>query len=604
MTHGHGHGDEPLTPVEDHLAEILGTITPLTPTELSLGDVHGLVLAEDVSTAGPLPSFDNSGMDGYAVRVADVAGATEENPVTLPVTGEVAAGDTGAYALQPGTAIKIMTGAMLPRGAEAVVPVEWTDGGRARVSIRARAEHGSAIRLAGEDAKADEVLVTAGTRLRPMHVAVIAAAGRGSVLVRPRPRVVVLSTGNELAEPGTPVVPGRIWDSNSFMLAAAAREAGCLAYRQAILPDHPDEVLPAIEDQLVRADLMITTGGVSMGGEHDVVKAALHQLGTVTFRKVAMQPGMPQGFGTISLPAAAAREEPHRRRFRQDGYEEAASAGPGAGRPGADLHAARQPGQRLRLVPGLRPARPRRHAGRRRARPGEGAGRADRAVALAGRPAFLPARGARPGGRAHHPADRAGLAPDSHPGQGQRAGRRAGVGRADERGRHRRGDGPAVTSENTGSGLTHVDSAGHARMVDVSGKDVTARSACATGRVRLSERAVAALRAGEVPKGDALAVARIAGIAGAKRTPDLIPLCHPIGLHGVTVDLAVTDEGVDITAVARTADRTGVEMEALTSVSVAALALIDMVKAIDPAAVITDVRVEWKEGGKTGPWRR
>ena len=140
-------------------------------------------------------------------------------------------------------------------------------------------------------------------------------------------------------------------------------------------------------------------------------------------------------------------------------------------------------------------------------------------------------------------------------------------------------------------------------MVDVSGKDVTARSACASGRVRLSAAAVAALRAGEVPKGDALAVARIAGIAGAKRTPDLIPLCHPIGLHGVTVDLAVTDEGVDITAVARTADRTGVEMEALTSVSVAALALIDMVKAIDPAAVITDVRVEWKEGGKTGPWQ-
>jgi cyclic pyranopterin phosphate synthase len=155
-----------------------------------------------------------------------------------------------------------------------------------------------------------------------------------------------------------------------------------------------------------------------------------------------------------------------------------------------------------------------------------------------------------------------------------------------------------VTSENAGSGLTHVDSAGHARMVDVSGKDVTARSACATGRVRLSAAAVAALRAGEVPKGDALAVARIAGIAGAKRTPDLIPLCHPIGLHGVT------DDGVDITAVARTADRTGVEMEALTSVSVAALALIDMVKAIDPAAVITDVRVEWKEGGKTGRWQR
>jgi cyclic pyranopterin phosphate synthase len=154
------------------------------------------------------------------------------------------------------------------------------------------------------------------------------------------------------------------------------------------------------------------------------------------------------------------------------------------------------------------------------------------------------------------------------------------------------------------SGLTHVDAAGHARMVDVSGKDVTARSARASGRVLLSARAVAALRAGVVAKGDALAVARIAGITGAKRTPDLIPLCHPIGLHGVTVDLTVTDEGVDIAATARTADRTGVEMEALTAVSVAALALIDMVKAIDPAATITDVRVEEKEGGKSGSWRR
>ena len=161
-----------------------------------------------------------------------------------------------------------------------------------------------------------------------------------------------------------------------------------------------------------------------------------------------------------------------------------------------------------------------------------------------------------------------------------------------------------MTSENAGSGLTHVDSAGHARMVDVSGKDVTARSACATGRVRLSARAVAALRAGEVPKGDALAVARIAGIAGAKRTPDLIPLCHPIALHSVTVDLSVQDDGVTITARARTADRTGVEMEALTAVTVAGLALIDMVKAIDRAASIESAQVEAKSGGKSGTWVR
>jgi molybdopterin molybdotransferase len=197
-----------------------------------------------------------------------------------------------------------MTGAMLPHGADAVIPVEWTDGGTARVTIRGKAGHGHAVRLAGEDAKAGEVLVAEGTRLHPMHIAVIAAAGRGAVRVRPRPRVAVLSTGNELAEPGTPIGPGRIWDSNSFMIAAAAREAGCVAYRQAIVQDSPELVLPAIEDQLVRADLMITTGGVSMGGEHDVVKAALRELGTITFRKVAMQPGMPQGFGTIALTTA------------------------------------------------------------------------------------------------------------------------------------------------------------------------------------------------------------------------------------------------------------------------------------------------------------
>ena len=153
-------------------------------------------------------------------------------------------------------------------------------------------------------------------------------------------------------------------------------------------------------------------------------------------------------------------------------------------------------------------------------------------------------------------------------------------------------------------GFTHLDSAGAARMVDVSGKEVSARTATASGRVLVSREVVALLRAGGVPKGDALAVARIAGIQAAKRTPDLVPLCHPIAIHGVDVDLEVLDDAVAIRATVRTADRTGVEMEALTCVSVAALALIDMVKAVDPAAVVTDVLVEEKTGGKTGVWRR
>jgi molybdopterin molybdotransferase len=291
--------DGGLTSVDDHLASIGETIKPLPPHEVGLSEAEGCVLAEDVTAAVSLPSFDNSGMDGYAVLASDVAAT----PVTLPVTGVVAAGDTGSYALAPGTAIRVLTGGQLPAGADAVVPVEWTDGGQSRVRVDRSVTAGHAVRRAGADARAGDVLLTAGTRIRPMQIAAAASAGRSRLLVYPRPRVVVLATGNELAEPGTPLVPGRIWESNSYMLAAAAREAGAVASRQSIVPDEIGGVLPAIEEQLARADLVITTGGVSMGGEYDVVKAALREVGTITFRKVALQPGMPQGFGVIgSVP--------------------------------------------------------------------------------------------------------------------------------------------------------------------------------------------------------------------------------------------------------------------------------------------------------------
>ncbi len=152
--------------------------------------------------------------------------------------------------------------------------------------------------------------------------------------------------------------------------------------------------------------------------------------------------------------------------------------------------------------------------------------------------------------------------------------------------------------------FTHLDEHGAARMVDVGGKEVTSRTATATGRVDLSAECVALLRGAGVPKGDALAVARVAGIMGAKRTPDLVPLCHPIGLSGVTVDLVVDDGGVAVTATARTEDRTGVEMEALTAVTVACLTVVDMTKAVDPRATIGSIRVETKTGGKKGDWSR
>ncbi len=285
--------------VEKYLADILATIRPLPARELALADALGAVLAADVTAGHPLPPFDNSAMDGYAVLAADVAAATGEQPVVLPVRGEIAAGDTGRYNLVPGSVLRIMTGAAIPAGADAVVPVELTDGGTAQVAIRQPVDTGNAIRLTGGDAQPGDVLLTAGTRLGAVHLGLLAAAGHGTVLARPRPRVTVISTGDELVEPGTGLIPGQIWESNATMLAAAAREAGCPARRYPIVRDTTSAVLAAVQDAMDGADLLITSGGVSMGGEHDVVKAALATLGTVSFRKVAMQPGMPQGFGTV-----------------------------------------------------------------------------------------------------------------------------------------------------------------------------------------------------------------------------------------------------------------------------------------------------------------
>jgi molybdopterin molybdotransferase len=304
----HAHPDDgSRITVEAYRAAVLSAVVPLAPVSLELAEAEGCVLAENVTAAVDLPPFDNSSMDGYAVLAADVAGARPDAPAALRVTGEIAAGDTGSYRLAPGTALKIMTGARLPDGADAVVPVEQTDGGSAQVAVYSPAQPGDSVRYRGGDAAEGEILLAAGTRLRPMHIAVAASAGRPAVSVRPRPRIVVLSTGDELTEPGTPLLPGQIWDSNSYMLAAAARQAGAVAARRSVVPDDPAGVLPALEEQLAHADLLITTGGVSMGGEHDVVKAALHKLGTVSFHKVAMQPGMPQGFGVLGRGGASAQ---------------------------------------------------------------------------------------------------------------------------------------------------------------------------------------------------------------------------------------------------------------------------------------------------------
>ncbi|HEY5187140.1 MAG TPA: gephyrin-like molybdotransferase Glp [Actinomycetes bacterium] len=284
--------------VDQHQADCLDVVRPLGSLDLQLLDAHGCILAEDVVAPWDLPPFDNSSMDGYAVLAADVAGASGEAPLSIPVLGDIPAGHAAAMALRPGTAMRIMTGAPMPPGADAVVPVEWTDGGVAQVSITQPAAVGEYVRPAGGDVRAGEMVLASGTRLGPAQLGLLAAVGRDRVVCRPKPRVVVLSTGSELVDPGQLLQPGQISESNSFMLATAAKESGAVAYRVGTVRDDPRGLLDAIEDQLIRADLVITTGGVSAGA-YDVVKQVLQRLGTVTFDKVAMQPGMPQGFGTV-----------------------------------------------------------------------------------------------------------------------------------------------------------------------------------------------------------------------------------------------------------------------------------------------------------------
>ncbi|MDQ1685697.1 MAG: molybdopterin molybdotransferase [Frankiaceae bacterium] len=284
--------------VDEHLTTVLAGIGPLASLELTLLDAHGCVLAEDVAATHALPPFDNSAMDGYAVRAADIASASESSPVTLPVVGDVAAGSETPYTVQPGLCVRIMTGAPLPPGADTVVPQEWTDEGLAQVVIRKSATIGQHVRRAGEDVTPGTTVLTEGTHLGATQIGLLAAVGRDRVLARPRPRVVVLSTGSELVDPGQPLTYGKIPDANSALLTTAAHEAGAIAFRVGIVPDDPRQLLDTLEDQLIRADLVLTSGGVSVGA-YDVVKDALGRLGTVAFDRIAMQPGMPQGFGRI-----------------------------------------------------------------------------------------------------------------------------------------------------------------------------------------------------------------------------------------------------------------------------------------------------------------
>lgn len=291
-----------LRSVDEHLATILAATTPLPEVELPLLDALDLVCTEDVHAPVRLPRFDNSAMDGYAVRSVDVASATADAPVTLPVVGEIGAGQVGVTELPTGAAAKIMTGAPMPAGADTVVPYEWTDRGTADVRIDQPAAPAQHVRFAGEDVAVDDLLVEAGTVLGPRHLGLLASVGRPTVRVRRRPRVVVVSTGSELRDPVAVPVDrlddDAIYDGNSYLIAAAAVRAGAEPVRVGLVTDDPDAFLSVLRAHAADGDVIVTSGGISMG-DFDVVKAALTPLGTVWFGGLAMQPGKPQGFGTV-----------------------------------------------------------------------------------------------------------------------------------------------------------------------------------------------------------------------------------------------------------------------------------------------------------------
>ncbi|MQA07356.1 MAG: molybdopterin molybdenumtransferase MoeA [Pseudonocardiaceae bacterium] len=285
---------EPLT-VNQHRAAVADLVGAQPPVTYQLADCRGLVLAADVAAPVSLPPFDNAAMDGYAVRSVDIAEASAEHPVELPVAEDIPAGRTDVVPLLPGTAHRIMTGAPLPPGADTIVQVELTDAGEHRVRVLGSVPPGKHLRRTGEDVVAGATVLTDGTVLGPAQLGLAAAVGLPSLTVYRPPNVLVLSTGSELVGPGEPLRPGQIYESNSVMLATALREIGCRVEELRFVPDDVAAFHAALEPRISEVDLLVTSGGVSAGA-YEVVKDALSGQG-VEFTRVAVQPGGPQGCG-------------------------------------------------------------------------------------------------------------------------------------------------------------------------------------------------------------------------------------------------------------------------------------------------------------------
>lgn len=291
-----------LIPLADYLAGVLRGLRPLPPLDLEITQAHGSMLAEDVISPGQVPAFDHAAIDGYAARFDDLAEWQPGRPVRLNVVGDLTASSWRPVRLTPGMCFSVASGALLPAAADVVVPANQTDQGMASVEVFQVPKRGHGVRRAGDELPVGSVLARAGAYVSPALVAVLAASGIGHVVVRPSPRVVVISTGDELVDVGRASQPGQVVDANSHALTAAAAEAGAHAYRVGICDDDPEGLRGLLEDQMSRADLIITTGGTGTG-PGDMVRRVLSRREThrsaVTFSDVSVYPCTSLGFGTI-----------------------------------------------------------------------------------------------------------------------------------------------------------------------------------------------------------------------------------------------------------------------------------------------------------------
>ncbi|MCJ0976787.1 molybdopterin molybdotransferase MoeA [Rhodococcus sp. ARC_M12] len=292
--------------VEDQQTRVTAAAVAPRPVRVAISEAQGLLCAEEVVTERPLPGFDQAAIDGYAVRSVDVAAAgtdlrnedDERIDLTLPVVGEVSAGSRQPIRLQPRQAVRVDTGAPLPTLADAVLPLDRTDSGRARVKVFRPVRSGDYVRKIGDDVQPGDVAVRAGTIIGAAQVGLLAAVGRDKVLVHPRPRLSVISVGGELVDTDRTPGPGQVYDVNSYALAAAARDAGADVNRVGIVSTDPKRLREVVEGQLIRSEIVVIAGAVG-GGASDGVREALGELGDMEVERVAMHPGSVQGFGQL-----------------------------------------------------------------------------------------------------------------------------------------------------------------------------------------------------------------------------------------------------------------------------------------------------------------